>query len=254
MFFVLSKIMYFIISPLTWILMLLMMALLAGAKWRKRYLITILVMLLFFSNSFLFNHIIKAWEFPVVNEKNLHRKYRYGIVLSGMATYLGNVERANFQGPSDRLWQTIYLYKKGYIEKIFLSGGSGSLLLPDDYESQYVRKYLIDIGIPDSVIMVEFKSRNTYENAINTTHILDSAGVDASDCLLITSGYHMHRSLACFRKAGFNPHPYPAHQLYQWTPSVWRDLLIPDVRPLFYWDALIHEWVGYLAYKTVGYI
>jgi uncharacterized SAM-binding protein YcdF (DUF218 family) len=56
-------------------------------------------------------------------------------------------------------------------------------------------------------IEIETASRNTHENAVNTTALVKPAPGDR--WLLITSGWHMRRALCAFRAAGFNVEPWP---------------------------------------------
>jgi uncharacterized SAM-binding protein YcdF (DUF218 family) len=119
-------------------------------------------------------------------------------------------------------------------------------------EAKYVKDYLLSIGIPDSAIIVECKSKNTYDNAVFTKELI-GADPSRSD-LLITSGYHMRRSMACFEKAGFNVHPYAVDLCSGKRKFVFDHLFIPNLSALDKWDMLIHEWMGFVSYYFAGYI
>ncbi len=56
-------------------------------------------------------------------------------------------------------------------------------------------------------IEIETASRNTHENAVNTTALVKPAPGDR--WLLITSAWHMRRALCAFRAAGFDVEPWP---------------------------------------------
>src|SRR3546814_10230096 len=64
------------------------------------------------------------------------------------------------------------------------------------------------MGVPDSVILVENKTRNTHESAAKVKNMLQDLGYTSHDCLLITSAFHMRRSLACYRKVGLTLDPF----------------------------------------------
>ena len=98
---------------------------------------------------------MRNWELPAINNKSIEKTYDFGIVLSGMGKYDPALNRFNFFRSSDRLWQTITLYKQGIIKKIIISGGSGSILHPNQRESVYLRDYLITIDIPKSDILID---------------------------------------------------------------------------------------------------
>ncbi len=92
-------------------------------------------------------------------------EYDYGIVMGGMINLRSNENNILFSANNDRLLNTLDLYSKGIIKKILISGASGSLT-SELKEADILKKYLIQIGIPDSCVLAESSSKNTYENAI----------------------------------------------------------------------------------------
>ena len=232
------------------------MLFLAGLIWKKKrrlFFIYALGLLLFFTNPFIINLVMQAWEVPSRPAKSIALPYEGGIVLGGaMRYYNSTMERPVYGSSVDRLMQTIVLYQEGKIRKIVLVGGSGLVLMQDPKESEILYQLLVKMNIPAEDIIVEKHSRNTYENAINTAAILRS-GQNNGKFLLITSGYHMRRSLACFEKAGFQVDPYPVDE-HSGKPEFTPDkLFLPEAANLETWDLLLHEWVGYIMYKLAGY-
>jgi uncharacterized SAM-binding protein YcdF (DUF218 family) len=65
-----------------------------------------------------------------------------------------------------------------------------------------VKKYLKSINFPDSALIVESESKNTYENALFTKKMIDSLNLNGS-FILVTSAIHMPRAMAVFKKVGF---------------------------------------------------
>ena len=170
-----------------------------------------------------------------------------------MANFDDNVKRIKFSASSDRLMQAINLYKTSYIEKIIISGGSGSILYPEIIESEIVREYLIQIGITSQDILIENKSKNTQQNANYTANLLNKVNFKDS-CLLITSSIHIKRANACFKKAGIKTRPYPTNQSdykFKYSP---QNLFLPDPAILNSWNQLLHEIAGYLIYWVKGYV
>ena len=121
-----------------------------------------------------------------------------------MRYYDSNTKRVVYGSSVDRLIQAIALYHNGKVRKILLSGGSGYISFPEWRESVYLAEVLEQSCIPDSSIIIEKNSRNTRENAVESAKILGN-GKYGQRFLLITSGTHMKRSLACFKKAGLIP-------------------------------------------------
>ena len=182
-----------------------------------------------------------------------HMVYDYGIVLGGMSFYNESLNQISFLRPSDRLWQTIDNYKKGYIKKILITGGSGSILHREEqFEGIYLRDFLIRMGIPSEDVVSEAKSKNTHENALFTKEILNKRW--GNKYLLFTSGFHMRRSKACFEKVGIEVDTHITDSYINRPRNFFGKLLVPNDEALTAWTFLIKEWVGYIAYSLVGYI
>ena len=254
MFFLLSKLLVFIITPIIWIIALLLISLFVKkAIIKKRCLIISIAMILFFSNSFILDEFMRAWEVNAVQDSELKQSYDYGILLSGMTVADKHYKRLNFTRSSDRLLQTIRLYKQKRIKKIFISGGSGSIIDYRYCESNDLKKYLIKIGIPENDVITEEKSRNTRENAENTAKIILGYNKPVT-CLLITSAFHMRRSKACFEKAGLNIDIYPVDRYAGPRKYIFDHLFIPNTVTFNSWNLLIHEVTGYIIYAIMGYV
>ncbi|MCW3070705.1 MAG: hypothetical protein JWO44_595 [Bacteroidetes bacterium] len=253
MFFILSKLLAFMITPLVWIIALLIWSFLAKDEKRKKKLLrAVLVLSLLFSNSFIFDEVARAWEIPATPYKDL-KKYEYGVVLGGMSVYDPSMERAQFYRGIDRLIQAVELYRRGTIKKIIFTGGSGRILHPEMKEGNYINRYLLYMGIPKEDVIIETESQNTRENATFTKKMLDDQKIRGGDMLLITSAFHMRRSLGCFRKAGMSVDPYSTDRYSGPRKFEFDYLFIPNISAMNDWDIIIHEMLGYITYKVFGY-
>jgi uncharacterized SAM-binding protein YcdF (DUF218 family) len=253
MFFFLSKIFAFLLMPLTWFFILLIIAWrVKDAGKKKRFRVAALVVLLVFSNRFFFDRTMHAWEIPAVKEPAAG-SYDAIIVLGGMSTYDEQLDRVQFARGTDRLLQAIELWHKGVAPKIIFTGGSGSILHSDILEGEKVKAFLHKAGLPDSAIVYETKSRNTHENAVFTKPILQKEA-PGGKYLLITSAFHMRRSLACFTKAGIKVMPYSTDRYSGPWKFEFDYMFLPDAATLTDWNILFHEWFGCLSYKMSGYI
>ena len=252
-FFILSKLFSFLLKPFTWVCILVLIgALVRRRQVRKKFFLPALCLWLFFSNSFILDEFMRWWEPSLTNIASLE-KHDIGIVLGGLSNYDVSNERLNFYSSTDRLNDAILLYKKGLIEKIFLSGGSGSIVEKDLRESIFLKKYLVDIGIPAHDVLMESISKNTYENAIYSREELKNYPYLKS-ILLITSASHMPRSIKCFEKAGLQVTPFPVDKNAGPRKFVFDHMVIPNVETMAGWNALLHEWFGYITYWFSGYI
>ncbi len=255
MFFVLSKTLNYLTTPLTFICACLLLSLfIRHQAWKRRLRIGGIAMLLFFSNEFIANEVMRAWEIDPVAYQDMHR-YKVGIVLTGaVIPLLEPHDRVYFQRGADRVVHTVQLYKLGLIDKILVSGGSGRLIDIHEREADQFRDVMVLMGVPDSVIFVEDRTRNTHESAIAVKKILEDHGYASRDCLLITSAFHMRRSLACYQKAGLPMDTFTtdfyAHRR-TWYPD---NFLFPKVEAMVIWHKLVREWVGFIAYWMAGYV
>ncbi|HTE30790.1 MAG TPA: YdcF family protein [Chryseolinea sp.] len=255
MFFVLSKTIDFLAMPLT----LIFLATLAGfmtknQKLKQRLLLVALVIVFLFSNDFISNELMSAWEIKTIPYADM-RPHTLGIVLTGSTVpMLKPDDRVYFARGADRVTHTVQLYKLGLIKKILISGGSGRLTDEDEPEANKFQKAMVMMGVAEQDIMIENETRNTYESAVAVKPMLDSLHFEARDCLLITSAFHMRRSLACYRKAGLDIEPFTT-DFYSHPRVFYPDsLVIPRLEALIIWQKLIKEWLGFVAYKAAGYI
>ncbi len=253
MFFIISKITAFLLAPLTWIILLLLAGLIVkNAKRKKRLFIATAFCAVFFTNPAIIDEILRCYEEPyIVNDKTA--TYDAGIVLGGgMVTIDFIHDRLIFHENTDRFLQALHLYKNGQIKKIILSGGSGSIVFKDFLEGPLIRRYLVDIGVPDSAILVDSTSNNTHQNAVNCAEII-KAKCDGGRYLLITSALHMKRAKACFIKQGIMVSPYPTNKYVGPRRTDIGYYLVPEAEALIRWEKFIHESLGYLIYKIMRY-
>lgn len=254
MFFVISKIISFIFTPVFWIFSLLLVALFSSEPRRnRRALVWAACLFYFFSNAFILEEVNRIWEVPAMKYKDL-KVYDAGIVLGGILSYDYEFDRIQFYRGADRLFQAVELYKTGSVKKIFFVGGSGSVEYSYMKEGAFVRRYLLTLGIPDEDIWIENESKNTRENAVNAKEFLVKNNYSAGNFLLITSAHHMRRALACFDAVELQVTPYSVDRAASPERRFSLDhLLIPHVNTLMWWDAVLHEWVGMIVYKMRGY-
>jgi uncharacterized SAM-binding protein YcdF (DUF218 family) len=254
MFFILSKVLVYLVMPFTIVCACFLFSwLVKNLKWKKRSFIAATVMLLFFSHDFIANEVMHAWEIearPIASMK----KYKLAIVLTGTTANQLLNDRVYFTKGADRVTHTIQLYKEGKIKKILISGGSGKISGESEPEANKFQRVMLLMGVPEQDIMIENETRNTGESAQQVKKILDDSGFQGSDCVLITSAFHMRRSLACYRKVGVNLDSFST-DFYSYP----RDydvgtFLVPKIEAFVSWHKLVKEWVGFVAYKFAGYV
>lgn len=251
MFFVLSKSLSFLIHPLIWICIVLLFALIVKKQKLKKLFLWLAFGLFFlFGNEWFVDRFMNRWEYA---PKPFHQvsHHDYGIVLTGMGSYHHTSKRLHFYDESDRFIQAVTLYYMGRIDTIILSGGSGRISNPDYKESSMLNAYLLHWGVPESHILIEPASRNTYENARNTVQRFYHPN---KSYLLITSAFHMQRAKDCFIKQGLRPSLFPTGPNQEHAAMELYYYLLPRVASFQKWNILLKEWTGYVVYGLMGYL
>ncbi len=250
MFFILSKLLYFLLIPFTWVMLFLAwIAFTKSAILKRRLIIITIVITLVFTNPWLYKQANLAWQ-PAKTVLNAQDTFDVGILLTGMIQF-DDADEGYFGTASDRFIQTANLYHTGKIKKILVTGGSGSLLYDYPAEAVFLKKAFLDNAIPEKDIIIEPASRNTYENAIFSKKIIDSLNLKGP-FLLITSAQHIRRSAAVFKKAGIPFVTFPGDFRVVKDKFSPDDILMPKAELLKEWSYLLKEIVGLLAYKLTG--
>ena len=249
MFFILSKILAFLIRPIVWVFLMLLIGTFLRKR-RKKMLILSLFTFWFFSNSFICDEVSRWWEYEAIKIENIKAKYDIGVVLGGVSTYDAKNSTINFNKNADRLIYAEKLYREGIINKILISGGSGMLFNNNYKEASFIKNHLIQNGISTNDIIIEKNSRNTKENASLSAEIL-KRDFQKESVLLITSALHMKRAILCFNKNGIAVTAFPTDNTNTHRGFHPEDMLLPNSKSLNKWESIIHEWVGYLVYKIV---
>ncbi len=247
----LSLLAFLVTTPLTFILLPLIIAWLLKNRTAKRVLYGIAIVLtLIFTNTLLLKTAEEQWykeyDCPLPEGKT----YKYGIVLGGYSFWDWERNRPEFSGIADRLTEGIRLYKCGRIEKLVLAS-DGSIIQSKDGKGlqgnpQGMMKYLNELGIPKEDIIMETFANNTRENVTFTKELLGKE-INTAPVLIITSAVHMKRSVSAFQAEGIDPDCYITDTWVNVKGQ--RVSFLPSVGTLSQWPELLHEWVGYVVYK-----
>ncbi|MGV8954553.1 MAG: YdcF family protein, partial [Cypionkella sp.] len=175
------------------------------------------------------------------------------IIMLGGAT-VGRVSAARgvteLNDAGDRLMETLRLAELYPQARLVLSGGSGALEGEVEAEAAIAAKFFVAMGIAPNRLVLEDQSRNTAENAQGTAALLgDVSGVT----MLVTSAFHMPRSVGLFRKVGMAVVPWPVDYRSTGTEGVGIDLVNP-VLNLTTTGVALREWIGLAVYAVTGRI
>ncbi|WP_460619692.1 YdcF family protein [Hymenobacter ruber] len=254
MFFLLSKVLDFVLLPTVWLVVLLIAALVARPPRQRRWLLAALVLTLFSTNPFLVNELLLAWEQPPVALAALPRHADAAVLLTGITSVNKSPHDRVYLGPgADRVTSALWLYRAGRVRRIIVSGGSGAVQAKAHTEADDLTTLLRLAGVPNSAIIREEKSRNTRENALFTQQLV-AARPELDTLILVTSAFHQRRAMGCFAKVGLHPISFPAGYRSadrRLSPDAW---LVPSPEAMVNFSLLMHEVAGWLTYKVLGYL
>lgn len=246
MYFLLSKILLFLILPVYWIIALVLIGIFIKNKRAKKGLFIAAGLVFYlFSIPVLLNLFEKVWDYEHswdLRSASKGKKYSCVIVLGGFSGEGGD-EGGHFTEASDRFIQSVKLYNKGQASHILITGGSGMLTPGGFREATYVKTQLKAFNVPDSAILIESNSKNTLENARFTKDILIKSHLQPP-YLLVTSAFHMRRAIMIFRHAGLQVDPYSSDFMTSSTHLAIGEFL-PEADVLRKWEFYIKEVIGY---------
>jgi uncharacterized SAM-binding protein YcdF (DUF218 family) len=151
---------------------------------------------------------------------------------------------------ADRIWHGARLYHAGKAPLIIASGGRLEWNLSEGPEADGMGRLLVDLGVPRERILLEGKSRTTYENARELKPLLAEHGI--GPVILVTSALHMRRAVATFQTAGIRVLPAPAdHEVVSQARRTPLDF-VPDAEALEGSSRALKEYLGLLVYWLRG--
>jgi uncharacterized SAM-binding protein YcdF (DUF218 family) len=149
----------------------------------------------------------------------------------------------------DRLVAAAELARQYPNARIVYSGGNANLVGDDSAkEADYALSMLESLGVAKARLTAERLSRNTVENAEFVKTIANPK--EGERWLLVTSAFHMPRSIGLFRRAGFKVEAYPV----DWRASPSQALSFSSVamNGLERTEVAMREWIGLAAYRLTG--
>ncbi|WP_237480446.1 YdcF family protein [Lichenibacterium dinghuense] len=256
MFFVLSKVLWVVTAPTNLLVGLALagaLASLAGRRWGARLAFGAVLALLLCGALPVGRLMLRPLEdrFP---QPPLDGPPPAGIiVLGGAIDQVIGAARGQVTVPdaATRLTAGAALSRRFPGALLVYTGGSNALLSEVGDEAADAKRLWVDLGVDPDRVLLERASRNTEENAHLTRDLVHPK--PGQRWILVTSAYHMPRSVGLFRAAGFDVVPDPVD--YRSTGTA-RDLaptsdLGAGLRRL---DVAAREWIGLLAYRASGRI
>lgn len=264
MFIFFSKFLPLFVYPLGLAIILLVLAILThrSRKTSLKFIVIATVILWLSSTTGFANFLARSLEWRYLPPDEIPAAEV--IVLLGGGTEPAAYPRSTVEinGAGDRVLFAAGLFNQGKAPRILLSGGEiawlneGSTTPAED-----MARILVDIGVPESALMIESESKNTYENAVKAKELL--AEHEINRVLLVTSAMHMPRSVALFKKQGFNVVPLPVDYSVTENESaegqrgnlITKVLdVVPSASNLALTTNALKEYLGMLIYSIQGWM
>jgi uncharacterized SAM-binding protein YcdF (DUF218 family) len=265
MFLFLSKFLPLFIYPVGLVLILLIVAWVreGNGKSISGLLVAGIAILWLFGNGWVTAAITRSLEWKYLPEDET--PHASVMVLLGGGTEPAQTPREHVEvnGAGDRIIHAALLYHAGAADKIIVSGGGVNWMDGRQVSiAEEMETLLILMGVPQSAIIQQGQSANTYEDALYSAEILEDMGVD--EIILITSAMHMPRSVALFEHQGLTVVPSPTDFKVTQTgwdsifkPTTFESVLyafIPSVSDLGTTTAAIKEYIGMMIYSLRGWM
>lgn len=250
----LTPVFYLLTQPLLWVLALLVLSVSCrqGHVLARALVLTAMALLVLLGWRPLPDLLVRQLE-EQYHEIPLQADLREyaGMVVLGGSTETSFVATAHAQpllnDAAERMTASVALLQRNPHLRLLYTGGGTERGEGVISEAQRARTFYDSMDLSRNKVEYEAVSRTTYENATLASLL---PGVDTQQrWLLVTSAWHMPRSMATFTKAGWNVTAYPVDfrtgHTTPWTEYSWWSALRS-------WQLALHERLGWLAYRATG--
>ncbi len=266
MFFIMSKIVGFVLNPLV-ILLLLLTAIMITSAWKNRakrkrqrparitHHVMVTAFIIWTANLMMpiipylaVSSLEERFPLPAASTINPDVIVVLGGWQGAPSTYRGEVIPP-ISGSGDRLITGLILARQYPSALVTFPGGlkrRGASYGEDDISSAVIN----GLGLDPSRFVIEGASRNTAENAAFLKDLLSQRGVgEDGQILLITSAWHMPRAMGSFRAAGLDPIAFPTDFRTNTNGIDMSNLFMKGINIT---NIALHEYIGLLGYWVTG--
>ena len=252
--FVLSKLLSAITQPLFWVGLLWLLALLLLPRFiRLAYSMLwagLLILGLLGFNAVpeaLLRSLESQYKAPNLTQSLAQGGSYAGVIVLGGATGSPSIFKAHGQVPlgeaAERMTLPIALMRKFPNFELIFSGGEGRLMPTGTTEAELAKVFYEEQGVDMKRVTLESKARTTRENARQVAALLGERC--KQPWLLVTSAWHMPRSMAEFQAVGCNVTAYPV-DFRTGEETSWTDYAMAS--SLMAWQTALHELLGMFVY------
>lgn len=181
----------------------------------------------------------------------------YVIVLGGgVIPSDAGIHGMDLNSASDRLFTGLKIMKLNVANQLIISSFDKKLFPNQQNYQEGVMELAKMYDIPKDSIQFIPPSQSTFDEAQKIKDLLDKSDGTTPRGYLVTSAFHMDRSLKLFRKAGYNIEPIACDfKILDTAPTDSKyPEFIPRKTALEQVDTIVHEWIGRLVYQLRGWI
>jgi uncharacterized SAM-binding protein YcdF (DUF218 family) len=250
--FVLSKLLWPIAAPANFLLLVLIVSTaLLFTRWRRfarTVIVVVVCVLVALAVLPVGQWLLAPLEDRFARPEPLPAQVDGIIVLGGaIGTELMDTRgEVSLGGMAERFVEALALMRRYPAARVVYTGGDPTLfgLGGNPVEALAARELFIAVGADARRIVFEPQARNTHENAVLSKQAMQPAPGEV--WLLVTSAFHMPRSVGVFRRQGWDVVPYPVD--YLTNGSWWRNKGLDLGGELSAVTLAVREWVGLVSY------
>jgi len=231
-------------------------------KFSKFLLILAFLVLFIGGNRYVANSIARSLEWQYTTLGSVQSVDLIVVLGGGTEPEIAPRPMTEVNAAGDRILYAAKLYQEHPEAKLLLSGGDIEFLDQSDSTPARDMAALLNLmGVPDSAMILQDQSQNTYEDALYSCEKIKAA--DYKNVVLVTSAMHMPRSMKLFTKQGCTVLPAPTD--FTITETAWQQTwhpsfegfiinLVPSYSNLSQVTKSMKEYIGILTYHLKGWL
>jgi len=245
----LSKLFTFLILPPGCFIIVLFLVFIFLPRKKKIFPFLVLLFLYLLSIQPVSDLLMKPLEnaYPPLSPE-FNRDWPQAVVILGGGTIQGSPEAGAGQDAltSDAMKRVVYAFSlRDTFNVPFVFSGGKVFEYGQEPEALTAGRLLISLGLPDKRLILETGSRNTWENARETMKL------GFEKVVLVTSAYHVKRSVYCFNRHGISVLAAPTDYKCDRRRNYDFFSFMPKMSDLSNSYLALHEYVGLLIYRVV---
>ena len=256
--YILSKVFTYLVLPPGIFIVLFFLAAFYAKRFRLFFLANAIIFYLF-STTYVADWLLKPLETPF--NKPLEKQPVDAVIVLGGGNSQGVANLPLSTDAYKRMMWGLMVAKSNNLPLLFSGGGASKEYLESDafLDSLKELKLYLEIPTPTSKSLgtkefslhVEDKSIDTYENAKLSKEAFEKVGLKEPTIYLVTSAYHMRRSIRLYEYFGFKVIPAATNfKIDARTKDSWDYL--PNSHALYKSYVALHEYAGLLSLKFRG--